>query len=223
MTPRGTPPPRCGSSSSTATATPLPTSTPKTARRPWRSRHSQSRPARACGKCAASSSGSRPSCSSKSATPAASLAREASPASTAPPRSRPPAPRATAPPPRHHLSRGGNRRVNACLNRIAITQLRCVPRARKIYDNARQRGHTKNEAMRILKRHLSDVVYRQMMRDLDTRLATQPPDHAQPLDIRASDVNDEVATAVATRRGSDLDGSAIPYVRPGAPGWRLAG
>jgi transposase len=126
-------------------------------------------------------------------------------------------------PPRHHLSRGGNRRVNACLNRIAITQLRCVPRARKIYDNARQRGHTKNEAMRILKRHLSDVVYRQMMRDLDTRLATQPPDHAQPLDIRASDVNDEVATAVATRRGSDLDGSAIPYVRPGAPGWRLAG
>lgn len=77
---------------------------------------------------------------------------------------------------RHRLSRGGNRRVNACLYRIAITQLRCDPRARKIYDNARQRGHTKNEAMRILKRHLSDVVYRQMIRDLNTRLAAQPPD-----------------------------------------------
>ena len=30
--------------------------------------------------------------------------------------------------------------------------------------------------MRILKRHLSDVVYRRMMRDLNTRLAAQPPD-----------------------------------------------
>jgi Transposase IS116/IS110/IS902 family len=79
-------------------------------------------------------------------------------------------------PVRHRLSRGGNRRVNACLYRIAITQLRCDPRARKIYDNARQRGHTKKEAMRILKRHLSDVVYRRMMRDLNTRLAAQLPD-----------------------------------------------
>jgi transposase len=79
-------------------------------------------------------------------------------------------------PVRHRLNRGGNRRVNACLYRIAITQLRCDPRARKIYDNARQRGHTKNEAMRILKRHLSDVVYRQMMRDLNTRLAAQSHD-----------------------------------------------
>jgi hypothetical protein len=30
--------------------------------------------------------------------------------------------------------------------------------------------------MRILKRHLSDVVYRQMMRDLNTRLAAQSHD-----------------------------------------------
>ncbi|MDQ3176032.1 MAG: hypothetical protein M3Q72_00590 [Actinomycetota bacterium] len=55
----------------------------------------------------------------------------------------------------------GDPRVNACLHRIAVTQLRCDPRARCLYDDVRRRGHTKKEAMRILKRHLSDVVYRQ--------------------------------------------------------------
>lgn len=73
-------------------------------------------------------------------------------------------------PARHRLNRGGNRRVNASLHRMAVTQLRCEPRARKIYDDARRRGHTKKEAMRILKRHLSDVVYRRMTRDLNRRV-----------------------------------------------------
>jgi transposase len=52
---------------------------------------------------------------------------------------------------------------------MAVTQLRYDQRARKVYDNARSRGHTKKEAMRILKRHLSDVIYRRLMRDLKTR------------------------------------------------------
>jgi len=72
-------------------------------------------------------------------------------------------------PVRHRLNRGGNRRVNACIHRMAVTQLRCDPRARKIYDDARRRGHTKKEAMRILKRHLSDVIYRRMTRDFKSR------------------------------------------------------
>jgi hypothetical protein len=70
-------------------------------------------------------------------------------------------------PVRHRLNRGGNRRINAVLHRMAITQLRCEPRAREIYDNARQRGHTKKEAMRILKRHLSNVVWKRMIRDTE--------------------------------------------------------
>jgi transposase len=67
---------------------------------------------------------------------------------------------------RHRLSRGGNRRVNAVLYRMAITQLRCDERAQRIRDDARRRGHTKKEALRIVKRHLSSVVYRRMIRDL---------------------------------------------------------
>jgi transposase len=67
---------------------------------------------------------------------------------------------------RHRLNRGGNRRVNAVLHRMAVTQKRCDPRAQKIFDDARKRGHTKKEAMRVLKRHLSNVIYRRMLADL---------------------------------------------------------
>jgi transposase len=73
-------------------------------------------------------------------------------------------------PKRHRLNRGGNRRINAVLHRMAVTQLRCEPRAQQIYGDARRRGHTKKEAMRILKRQLSNVVYRRMIRDLNATL-----------------------------------------------------
>jgi hypothetical protein len=81
-------------------------------------------------------------------------------------------------PVRHRYNPGGNRRVNAILYRMAVTQLRLEPRAKAIYANARAHNHTNKEARRILKRHLSDVVYRRMIRDL----AAHP---AQPLLLAA--------------------------------------
>jgi hypothetical protein len=57
---------------------------------------------------------------------------------------------------------------------MAVTRLRCEPRAKAIYENARARGHTKREARRILKRRLSDVVYRRMMRDLKATERSHP-------------------------------------------------
>jgi transposase len=59
---------------------------------------------------------------------------------------------------------------------MTVTQLHCEPRAQRIYENARAGGHTKKEARRILKRHLSDVIYRRMVRDLQSQLTGgQPP------------------------------------------------
>jgi transposase len=63
--------------------------------------------------------------------------------------------------------------VNAILYRMAVSQLRCEPRAQKLYANARARGHTKKEARRVLKRHLSDVVYRRMIHDQQAQLTDQ--------------------------------------------------
>jgi transposase len=76
-------------------------------------------------------------------------------------------------PVRHRYNPGGNRRVNAILHRMAVTQLRREPRAQRIYANARANHHSKKEARRVLKRHLSNVVYRRMIRDLHAQLPEQ--------------------------------------------------
>jgi transposase len=81
-------------------------------------------------------------------------------------------------PVRHRLNRGGNRRLNSVLHLMAMTQLRCEPRAKQIYEGARRNGHTKKESMRILKRHLSNIVYRRMINDRKVReTATVAVDH----------------------------------------------
>ena len=43
---------------------------------------------------------------------------------------------------------------------IALSQLRCDPRAKADYDKKRAEGKTARAAMRCLKRRLVDIVYR---------------------------------------------------------------
>lgn len=74
-------------------------------------------------------------------------------------------------PVRHRLSRGGNRRLNATIHRIAMIQLRFEPRAQLIHDQARANSHTRREAMRVLKRNLSNAIYRTMLRDAQEPMA----------------------------------------------------
>jgi hypothetical protein len=68
-------------------------------------------------------------------------------------------------PVRERLSRGGNRRLNAAIHRIVVAQCRYELRARGLYERARASGQTRREAMRILKRHISNVIYRTMLSD----------------------------------------------------------
>jgi transposase len=71
----------------------------------------------------------------------------------------------------HRLSRTGNRQLNAALHRIALTQARSYPPARELLDQRKSNGDGGMEALRILKRRLSDVVYRAMLADQ----TDQPP------------------------------------------------
>jgi transposase len=66
---------------------------------------------------------------------------------------------------RHRLNRGGNRRLNHALHMMALTQARMDPRARAYVERRRAEGRTKRDAVRALKRHLSDVVYQQLRQD----------------------------------------------------------
>jgi transposase len=66
---------------------------------------------------------------------------------------------------RHRLSRAGNRQLNRTLHIMATVQLRNPSEGRDYYDRKKAAGKTSMEAMRCLKRRLSDVVYRTMVND----------------------------------------------------------
>jgi transposase len=68
---------------------------------------------------------------------------------------------------RHRLSRTGNRQLNAALHRIALTQARYHPDAIAFIARRTSAGDSGKEAIRALKRRLSDVVYRAMITDLE--------------------------------------------------------
>ena len=66
---------------------------------------------------------------------------------------------------RHRLSRAGNRRINRALHIMAVAQLRHDTEGRAYYRRKLAAGKTSMEAMRCLKRRLSDIVYKHMVKD----------------------------------------------------------
>jgi transposase len=59
---------------------------------------------------------------------------------------------------RHRLNRGGNRRLNAILYRIALTQAQSSSQGRAYIDRRRREGKTWREAVRALKRFLARAI-----------------------------------------------------------------
>ena len=71
----------------------------------------------------------------------------------------------------HRLSRAGNRRLNHVLYMAGIVQLRNDTPGRAYYRRRVAGGKTPMEAMRCLRRRLSDVVYRQLAADAQAQEA----------------------------------------------------
>jgi transposase len=109
---------------------------------------------------------------------------------------------------RHRLSRAGNRRINRVLHIMAVVQLRNDTEGRRYYRRRIAEGKTTMEAMRALKRRLSDVVYRQMTADAK-RLETGPGGHVgATLQSSAADPNPQAGTSEKS-----LPGPAKPQPR----------
>jgi transposase len=66
---------------------------------------------------------------------------------------------------RHRLSRAGNRRMNHMIHIAATTQIRLNTPGRTYYLHKLAAGKTKAEALRCLKRRISDALYRQLIAD----------------------------------------------------------
>jgi transposase len=73
-------------------------------------------------------------------------------------------------PDRQRLNRGGNRQVNAALHRIAVTQWRGVGPGQAYVQQRIATGKTKTEALRLLRRRLSDEVFRRLLDDLTSEI-----------------------------------------------------
>jgi len=93
---------------------------------------------------------------------------------------------------RHRLNRGGNRRLNYALHIAALVQVRLPGPGRDYYLRKREAGKTPLEAMRCLKRRLSDVVFRALLADLE-EIGT-----AGPRDIRGATLQSSASDPTPT-------------------------
>ena len=78
---------------------------------------------------------------------------------------------------RHRLSRAGNRQINRVLHIMARVQIRNPTEGRDYYERKKADGKAPMEAMRCVKRRLSDIVYRQMLHDALRQTGTGPGGH----------------------------------------------
>lgn len=66
---------------------------------------------------------------------------------------------------RHRVSRSGDRKLNYALYMMAIVQIRHPTAGQAYYRRKRAEGKAPKEALRCLKRRLSDAVYRCLLAD----------------------------------------------------------
>lgn len=111
---------------------------------------------------------------------------------------------------RHRLSRAGNRRMNHVIHIAAIVQLRHDTEGRAYYRRKLAAGKTPLEALRCLKRRLSDVIYRQLVRDAQTDKSAGPGGHCgASLQSSAVDLPPHIDTS-----DQPLPGPAAATLRP---------
>lgn len=118
--------------------------------------------------------GCGPLCAAKLVGEAAGVSRFRSRAAFAMNNGTAPVPASSGNQKRHRLNRGGNRQLNAAIYRIAVTQLSRGGPARDYVSKRLAIGNTKTEAVRALKRRISDEVYRRLLQD-ERRLESSAP------------------------------------------------
>lgn len=69
---------------------------------------------------------------------------------------------------RHRLNRGGNRQLNRVIHFAALTQVARYPEGRAYYLRKQAEGRSKKDALRCLKRRISDRIYHSLRLDAGT-------------------------------------------------------
>jgi transposase len=110
----------------------------------------------------------------------------------------------------YRLSLRGNRRLNHAIHMVAITQIRHKhSEGRAYYDRKIAAGKTHKEALRCLKRRISDAIYARLRAD-----ARQAAAAASAKDPGGQPGNDSVSSAAGFHPGYRLFGPATPGPAP---------
>src|SRR3954466_2720225 len=118
---------------------------------------------------------------------------------------------------RHRLSRKGNRQINRVLHTMARVQLRNPTEGRAYYDRKKAEGKAPMEAMRCVKRRLSDIVFQTLLNDaVRTNQATT---RTGPGGQRGNDSDSSAAGSHPHTGSSDksLPGPARQHPKPPLP------
>jgi transposase len=108
----------------------------------------------------------------------------------------------------HRLSLRGNRRMNHAIHMAAVTQIRYQhSKGRVYYEKKMAEGKTSKEALRALKRQVSDALYKQMKADARRVGASLTGPGGQP-------GNGSVASAAGLHPADRLFGQATPGPAP---------
>ena len=119
---------------------------------------------------------------------------------------------------RHRLSRAGNRRINHVLYMAGIVQLRNDTKGRRYYRRRLADGKTAMEAMRCLRRQLSDVVYRQLTADAAAKNAGPGGHPGTTLKSSAADLTPDIGSS-----DKPLPGPAHPTLPPASATGKTTG
>lgn len=122
---------------------------------------------------------------------------------------------------RHRLSRKGNRQINRVLHTMARVQLRNPTEGRAYYDRKKADGKAPMEAMRCVKRRLSDIVYQTMLNDAvrTTKAPTSTRTRTGPGGQQGDDSDSSAAGSQPHTNSSDkpLPGPARQHPRTPLP------
>jgi transposase len=118
----------------------------------------------------------------------------------------------------YRLSRRGNRRINHAIHMAAVTQIRCRhSTGRACYDKKIAEGKTPKEALRALKRQVSDAIYAALLADAARAARPEPDEPGRATGQRLSRQRGRLTPPVPALRVSHSRTHHQPTAPPATP------
>ena len=125
-----------------------------------------------------------------------------------------PADRGSAGNPQPSVNSKGNRRLNHAIHIVAVTQVRNDTPARRLFVRKVSEGKTKREALRVVKRRVSDAVFRQLVLDAQTIEVGPGGQAGATLQSSASGLSPGTSSSDQPQPGPELEPTTLPESLP---------